>query len=388
MTLADRTDGLRRTMRERDWDLLVCALPKNVLMLSGYWPIIGTAVVCVDREGYVQLLAPQDEEELARKGWANAVATFEPGSLNSLDGAAQSIVGPLARLVRRTPLRVAYESADASEPSSYAAMHLYGSSMPALLSAAFPQAVPEPADEVLGRLRAVKTDDEIARIRIACQTAARAFEEGVRYLQPGIEETHAARNFRRNLTCAATDRADGFVACMSGGNSGRAFGAFARSTHKRIEPGDLVLTHCNSYADGYWTDITRTYLAGAEPNERQRAMYGAIGSAHRAALAAIVPGAAACEVDRAARETLSRYGFGEQFKHSTGHGVGFGAIDAHALPRIHPQSPDRLETGMVFNVEPGIYFPEYGGMRHCDMVAVTSTGAELLTAFQPIEGSE
>jgi Xaa-Pro aminopeptidase len=78
---------------------------------------------------------------------------------------------------------------------------------------------------------------------------------------------------------------------------------------------------------------------------------------------------------------LTAHGYGEAFKHPTGHGVGFAAIDHDALPRLHPKSPDVLETGMVFNVEPGVYFEGYGGLRHCDMVAVTASGAEVLTPF-------
>lgn len=139
--------------------------------------------------------------------------------------------------------------------------------------------------------------------------------------------------------------------------------------------------HCNSYRDGYWTDITRTYCAG-EPDERQESLYEAVLAARSAALDTIRPGARAAEVDRAAREELRARRLGEAFKHATGHGVGFGAIDAGSPPRIHPASPDRLEPGMVFNVEPAVYFDGYGGLRHCDVVVVTETGVELLTPFQ------
>jgi Xaa-Pro dipeptidase len=78
---------------------------------------------------------------------------------------------------------------------------------------------------------------------------------------------------------------------------------------------------------------------------------------------------------------LKSHGFGDAFKHATGHGVGFAAADANALPRIHPKSPDILKTGMTFNIEPAIYIEEIGGMRHCDVVACTDSGAELLTDF-------
>ncbi len=93
------------------------------------------------------------------------------------------------------------------------------------------------------------------------------------------------------------------------------------------------------------------------------------------------PGVAARDVDGAARNVMSAHGFADAFKHSTGHGVGFAAANANALPRIHPQSPDVLEVGMTFNIEPAAYFDGYGGMRHCDVVAVTADGASVLTDF-------
>jgi Xaa-Pro aminopeptidase len=88
-----------------------------------------------------------------------------------------------------------------------------------------------------------------------------------------------------------------------------------------------------------------------------------------------------CE-DRAARGVLRARGFGDQFKHATGHGVGFAATEPNALPRIQPMSEDVLEVGMVFNVEPAIYLDGDCGLRHCDVVAVTHGGSEVLTPFQ------
>jgi Xaa-Pro aminopeptidase len=168
---------------------------------------------------------------------------------------------------------------------------------------------------------------------------------------------------------------------MSGPHSAEACGAYARSRGRRLSPGDLVLVHCNSYLDGYWTDVTRTYCLG-EPGPRHAAMYAAVLAASAAALAAIRPGVRGRDVDRAARQALAERGFGEQFKHSTGHGVGFAAIDHNARPRLHPVSDDVLEIGMVFNVEPAVYLDGYGGIRHCDVVAVTEGGAAVLTPFQ------
>ncbi len=138
--------------------------------------------------------------------------------------------------------------------------------------------------------------------------------------------------------------------------------------------------HCNSYADGFWVDVTRTYSLGV-PGRRRGAMFEAVFAAREAALAAARPGVRASEVDRAARDVLDAAGFGANFPHATGHGVGFAAIDPRALPRLRPKSEDVLETGMVFNIEPAIYFDGDCGLRHCDVVALAEDGTEVLTPF-------
>ncbi len=200
----------------------------------------------------------------------------------------------------------------------------------------------------------------------------------------GLSETEVALRFRDCLTgetgTQGIQRADGFVFCMSEKNSAEACGAYARSRAKIIAPCEFILIHCNSYVDGYWTDITRTYFLG-RPDSRQLSIYDAILQARQATLKSIRPGVKAADVDRAARQALKTKGFEKEFRHSTGHGVGFDAIDANARPRLHPKSEDILQPGMVFNVEPAIYIEGYGGVRHCDMVAVSATGAQLLTPF-------
>ena len=111
-------------------------------------------------------------------------------------------------------------------------------------------------------------------------------------------------------------------------------------------------------------------------------MYDAVFTARTAALAAIRPGARAADVDRAARDVLTERGFGEYFTHGIGHNVGFSAISPDFPPRLHPASPDLLELGMTFNIEPSIYIEGYGGLRHCDVVTLGADGAEVLTPFQ------
>ena len=389
MANPERVERIRLVLQEEQWDLLICALPKNVLLLSGYWPVVGTGVAIASSEGRVSLLVPEDEEDLANSGWADEVRTFKPGSLHKIVTAAEAIQSPLRELIEsfsKSAVSVGFEDGATSEPASYSAMHLYGGAIRTLLEEALPKASLNPADELLSRLRATKTKFEISRLRTACEIAGKAFSHGSKHLNPDISEVEAASRFCAPLSTSLVDfpalrRADGFAWCMSGANSALAAGAYARSRTKRIDRGDLALVHMNSYADGYWTDVTRTYSIG-KPDDRRQPMYEAIFEARQAALDAIRPGAKAADIDSAARNVLDARGFGPQFKHSTGHGVGFDAIDANALPRLHPKSGGTLEAGMVFNVEPAIYFDGYGGIRHCDMVAVTAAGAEVLTPFQ------
>ncbi len=389
MSNSERVERIRDALRKNKWDLVVCALPMNVLLLSGYWPVVGTGVAVASKEGKISLLVPEDEEDLARHGWADEVRTFKAGSLNEVITASEAIREPLKRLARGLfagPVRVGFEAQETSEPAFYAAIHLYTETMRELLEETFNIAALTAADEVLAHLRGCNTQFEISRIQTACQIAETAFEHGCQQIRAGATEVEIAAIFREPLSASVVDypkvqRADGFAWCMSGSNSALASGAYARSRPKQIEWGDLVLVHCNSYADGHWTDITRTYFLG-ELEQRATQMYEAVFAAREAALAAIRPGVKAADIDKAARDVLEKRGFGHQFKHSTGHGVGFSAISANARPRLHPKSPDILQIGMVFNVEPAIYFDGYGGIRHCDMVTVTEGSAEVLTSFQ------
>jgi len=360
--------------------------------VSGYWPVIGASVAIATRDGRIDLLVPEDEEELARSGWADEVHLFQPSSLAHIVPLERIVAEQWQRLSGRLGLsnaRIGYESGPVSEPAPYVAVNLYGGAFPDVLQSGSPNARFVAVDEMLARLMSVKTASEVQRIREACKVAEQAFTRGTSTLAPGLKETEAAAHVRSYLSQYGpnhgTRRSDGFVFCMSGPNSAKAAAAYARSRDRELAPGDLILVHCNSYVDGYWTDITRTYTLG-QPNPRQRQIYEAIFEARQAALDAIGPGVEAASVDRAARSVLANHGFEKDFKHSTGHGVGFAAITAHARPNIHPESHEALAPGMVFNVEPAVYLDGYGGVRHCDMVAVTGSGYELLTAFQTTSG--
>jgi len=387
---AERIGRNHRALVAAGLDALACVLPSNVLLLSGYWPVIGASVAVITREGAVGLALPEDEADLAAAGWADARETFSPGSLTALPPLEAVLAAPLRRLLRRLGAgggRIGYEHGPMLEPSSYAGTNRYATAIRALLAKLCPHAELVDADDVVHGMRAVLTRRELARLRLACRVVGEAFRTGAAAIVPGAAEREVAAAFRAPLEAYADRdgdalaRAGGFVFCMSGPNGALAFRAYAQTRNRRIGPADLVMVHCNSFVDGLWTDVTRTYCPGAAA-DGVRALFEAVLEARDAALHAVAPGVSGREVDRAARRVLAAHRLGEAFRHGTGHGVGFAAIDHQARPRIHPASSDALEAGMVCNIEPAVYLEGRLGLRQCELVAVTAEGAELLTPFQ------
>ncbi len=380
----ERSARLRNGLLAARLDAIICAHPKNVLLLAGYWPIIGNSVAVSDAEGHTTLIVPEDELEYSRNANADEVIPFQAG-----DSTLDDICPTLKRVLKKLDQpgrRIAIERHPISEEASYVAMTQYGFGISHMLREILPQCSLDTTGVFLDRERAVLTPFEQEQVREAAEIACEAFSHGANEIRTGMTEFEAAQDFEKGLSAFASNksgirRARGMVSCMSGERSGNAYGAFAMSSNRQIRAGELLLMHCNSHVDGFWTDITRTYVIGDVPNRIYR-MFEALLEASRAGIASVKAGVRAEDVDRAVREALNDRGFGNAFKHSTGHGVGYSAIDATAIPRLRAHSPDVLEAGMVMNIEPGIYFERFGGMRQCDMVLVTETGADVLTKFQ------
>ncbi len=351
--------------------------------------MVGDSIAICLRGGPTILLVPEDELELAEQSFANSIETFVPETLLTMTRGSEAVKPPLADILRKLkipPGPIGIESEASSQATSYLAVHLYGNELPNMLHDLLPNATLTPIEERIQKLKSIKTTFELARIREACAIAEKAYEWAAPQLRIHITEFEAAELLRARLSSAdaserPVQRWNGFAFCMSGPNSAKASAAYARTRSRILQPTDLVMMHCNSYVDGFWTDITRTYTL-QPPDEQQTKMYAAVQAARAAALSAIKPGARARDVDLAASDVIRDFGLGLCLRHGTGHGVGFSPMSAHSIPRIHAESPDVLEAGMVFNVEPAVYIHGYGGVRHCDMVAVTRSGHELLTAFQ------
>lgn len=386
---SERLERIRDVLAERGVDALLCAAPSNVLLLSGYWPVLGTSLAIAGRDGRVAVIAPEDERDQAALGWQSSLVTYEPQSLHRLQTPLEALQGPLCGVLEDLGLldgRLAVERHALYQPASYAGMYFFGAALPDLVTAAAPRAAVCSALDLLTPLRASLTPEEIGDVRRACAMTGVAFTEGASQLRAGMSEPEAVSVFevafrRQQDGVQPPAHAEAHFHLMSGPNSARAGGAFARTGRRRMQVGDLVLVHCNSHLNGYWTDVTRTYCLGAA-DQRAATIFQAIHEARKSALATLQPGMVARDVDTAAREVLRAYSLAEYFTHPLGHNVGFSAISGEFPPRLHPASPDVLAAGMTFNMEPAVYIPGFGGARHCDVVTMTAHGPEILTDFQ------
>lgn len=383
----ERKSQIIAALRDARLDAVICNSASEVLLLTGYWPVMGASIAVFTAAGEVHVILPEDEVDLAQNTSQAGLTPYQPVELCRIQDPIQALAVPLRTLTTQFGLAKATIGVllrQGMQPATYAVSTVFRSSLTDLLAKLLPSARLVAADQVVETLKARKTEQELELMRQAVAVASAGFVKAGDSIQPGLREIEVAASlqsaFERSPNAISLQRSYGFFYCMSGPNSARASAAYARTRQRRIEADDLVMIHANTCADGYWTDITRTYTVGA-PTARQEEMRSAIQAARDAGLRAIHPGAAARDVDQAARQVMAARGMGAAFRHASGHGVGFAAANANGLPRIHPHSPDVLAAGMTFNLEPAAYFDGYGGMRHCDVVAVTPTGASVLTQF-------
>lgn len=223
-------------------------------------------------------------------------------------------------------------------------------------------------------LRLRKDHNELKNIKLAIYRAEESFRALKRFIRPGVTERKLANTLESIMKKNGSRRA-AFDTIVASGRNGAM--PHASITDRALRSGDLVTFDFGAEANGYYSDMTRTLCIG-KPSARQLEVHSLVLKAQAAAMVSIKPGVMCKDVDREARDVIAGAGHGAHFGHGTGHGIG---LMVHEGPAISPLSVDRVETGMVFTVEPGVYISGWGGVRIEDMVLSTPKGYSELTTL-------
>jgi Xaa-Pro aminopeptidase len=229
------------------------------------------------------------------------------------------------------------------------------------------------SDEITS-LRQLKDQSEIEALRESARILARAYKAIPEFLRKGVTESSVAFDIKRELTeRGAQGLGAGLV--QSGSNSAI---PHSEPSSRKIGKGDMVVIDISCSAEaGYVADFTRTYVIG-KPTKLQTDVYAAVKRAQAVGVQSSISGCSAEEVDSATRAVIAKAGYGEQFVHRTGHGLG---LEVHEPPWINRGNSQELERGMVFTIEPGIYLPGKFGVRIEDNVVIEKKTASNLTAL-------
>lgn len=360
MPFAARRDRLR-LLFDPNCEAILVSNPVNVRYLTGFTG--GSSVLVVSRSREVLVSDGRFPQQIAEES---------PGLETYIRSLAETPIEALGKIVVQLRLRnVGIE-----------AKHFTVENFESLKDKA-PTANWMLTKGLVEKLRMTKDEVEIASIRRAIATAESTYHDFCSRVQPSDDEFKLTNHIEL-LTRKYGGQRTAFEPITAVGD--RSALAHAPPTSRRVCSGNWLLLDWGAVVEGYHSDLTRILiphtsplrtLDAAKPDlDRLRSVYQAVLTAQELAIAALRPGVAAKEIDAAARKSLEDSGYGEYFTHSLGHGIG---LDIHEGPGLRATSDETLSAGMVVTIEPGLYFPDWGGIRIEDDVVITDDGMEVLS---------
>lgn len=354
-----RTAELAIVLEREGLDAYFACRPISMGYLDGFWedPHERFLVLAIRSTGEVRMIAPALSAKQASK---NGISDIRPWK----DGEDPMI--HLEELAKDWGLKSGIIAVDDEMPA-----HMLLSiqeTLPALLV--------RKGQPYLSELRAVKSDEELEKMRKASQIADAALADGIAAIKVGSTEMDVEVALREGMKA----RGGKPTFCIVGTGAGSA------EPHHLTEeiplvPNQIVLMDFGCSFEGYQSDITRCVCLGTA-TEEMKSVYRIVSGAHRAGLNALAVGKTGAEVDSVARKVIEDAGYGDKFIHRLGHGIG---LEGHELPNLASSNHAPLASGNCVSVEPGVYLEENFGIRIENLAVVTESGHESLNAAAPVE---
>ncbi len=354
MSTNDRLAGLRESLAENEIDGVLVSAPENRRYVSGFTGSAGyllvsegDAVLATDFR-YVEQAGRQApdfrvERIAATYGWL-------PALMSGMGVKRLGFEGHDLTVTTHATLAKVIEDSNGSGGHELVAV-----------------------DGVVEKLRAFKDPEEMSLLTRAVEIADQALDRVAPTITVGVREKDVAWELEKSMREAGAE-AISFDIIVGAGPNGAL--PHHRAGETVIGDGEPVVIDMGATYDGYCSDLTRTIFIG-EPDDEFRKVYDTVLRAQLEAEERVRPGMTGAETDAISREIISEAGYGDNFGHSLGHGVG---LAVHESPGVGPRSQDPLENGMVFTVEPGIYVSGWGGVRIEDMVVLENGRARVLSS--------
>lgn len=359
---AQRLTQVEQAMKREALDALFVANPKNVQYLAGFKTTMpGEVQHFGDPEGFA--LIHKGECHLLCDGRYIAGVKQLPGVVPQLiesPTTARTFAEKIRQIVGAGRRTIGFERDSIVYGDATALMEFS------------PDIEWKPAEGIFAALRLCKTPEEIALIRTAQAITGQCFDHMRGWIRVDMTEKQVAVEIETYLR--SNSEGNSFAPIV-------AFGETACNPHytpsatRKLEKNQMVLLDFGAIHEGYCGDMTRMLFVG-KPDDRYREVYGMVLEAQQRCVAAVKPGITCHELDAVCRDYFSSKSCAAAFMHGTGHGVG---LAIHEDPRLKPTFRNPVGPGMVFSVEPGLYFTGWGGIRIEDLVAVTPSGCDNLT---------
>lgn len=379
---SEKWQRVRRMMAAHDLSAIVVRAPDNILYLTNYWTMKGYDIAIFPREGDPTLLVIEPQHhEAQRTAWNKDVRYFRfyhpsdprPPTARALDMALEVL------RERKLTARVGIELSQGSqicdrmvgEPTVYTQGYFD----------AFRPVCEQIVDAapLIAEVRAIKTAQEIERMRLANDLASLGMEHARDHIRPGMKESEVAAMIEGHIHSVGigykgkVDMARAFTLVWSGPG----IATFTATSHRPIIENEPTLVEIWVCADGYWTDLTKNLCPSRLTPEYNR-LLGQLLKIFNQAVGCARAGAPMGEIDRVIRAGIDAAGYAGQPSHPVAHGVG---ARAHEPPYSHQAATGTIQKGMVLAIEPGIYWEGGGGLRLEDNFLITESGNEKLCSY-------